>query len=121
MKEILKEYSWIILGSIIMAFGTSLFLLPNKLSTGGFTGLATLFYYYLKIPMGTSIILMNLPLFIIAYFTIGKKFLFKTIFATIFYSKAIDFMERITPFTDDRFLSSIYGGVLVRNWTRNYI
>ena len=98
-----------------MAFGTSAFLLPNKLSTGGFTGIATIFYYYFKIPMGTSIILMNLPLFILAYFKLGKKFLLKTIFSTVFYSKMLDFMENITAFTDDRFLSSIYGGILVRN------
>ena len=70
MKKILKEYGLLIFGSIVMAFGTGTFLLPNKLSTGGFTGIATLFYYYFKIPMSTSIILMNLPLFIIAYFKI---------------------------------------------------
>jgi len=70
MNKILKEYGLLMLGSIIMAFGTGTFLLPNKLSTGGFTGIATLFYYYFKIPMSTSIILMNLPLFIIAYFKI---------------------------------------------------
>lgn len=113
MRKVLRDYFLIIVGSSIMAFGTSVFLLPNKLSTGGFTGLATIFYYYFKISMGTSIIIMNLPLFIISYFKIGKEFLIKTIFATAFYSKMIDLMSKIEPFTSDRFLSSIYGGALV--------
>lgn len=73
MRKNVIEYILIIIGSLIMAFGTSIFLLPNKLSTGGFTGLATIFYYYFRIPMGTSIIVMNLPLFIMAYFKIRKK------------------------------------------------
>ena len=73
MRKNVIEYILIIIGSLIMAFGTSIFLLPNKLSTGVFTGLATIFYYYFRIPMGTSIIVMNLPLFIMAYFKIRKK------------------------------------------------
>ena len=73
MKKIVTEYILIIIGSLIMAFGTSVFLLPNKLSTGGFTGLATILYYYFKVSMGTSIIIMNLPLFILSYLKIRKK------------------------------------------------
>ena len=70
MKNKLRDGLLIVFGSFVMAFGTSAFLLPNKLSTGGFTGIATIFYYYLKFPIGTSIIIMNLPLFIISYFRI---------------------------------------------------
>lgn len=73
MKDKLKDYILIIFGSLIMAFGTSVFLLPNKLSTGGFTGIATIFYYYFKFPIGTSIIIMNIPLFVLAYFRIRQK------------------------------------------------
>ncbi|MBR3696810.1 MAG: YitT family protein [Clostridia bacterium] len=120
MNKILKEYILVVIGSTVMAIGTGVFLLPNKLSTGGFSGIATIFYYHFKIPMGTSIILMNLPFFIIAYFKLGKKFLIKTIFGTAFYSKMLDLMVFIQPFTRDKFLSSIYGGVLIRYRTRSY-
>lgn len=113
MRKILKDFGFVILGSLIMAFGTGTFLLPNKLSTGGFTGIATIFYYFFKIPMSTSIIILNIPLFIIAYFKIGRRFLLETIFATYFYSKMIDIFVLLPAFTEDRFLSSIYGGGLV--------
>lgn len=75
MKNNFKQFSLTFLGSLVMAFGTGTFLLPNKLSTGGFTGLATIFFYYFKLPMSTSIIVMNIPLFIIAYFRIRQKIL----------------------------------------------
>ena len=53
-----------IIGTLFMALGTSVFLLPNQLSTGGFSGIATITYYLLNIPMGTMIMIINIPLFI---------------------------------------------------------
>ena len=58
----IKEILGTIIGSAIMAIGVSLFLLPNQLSTGGFSGLATITYYFFNIPMGLAIILLNIPL-----------------------------------------------------------
>lgn len=113
MKKFIKDYIIIIIGCIIAAIGTACFLLPNKLSSGGFSGVATILYYYLKVPMGTTIILMNVPLFIISYFRLGKEFLVKSCFATFFYSYTIDFFSSINTFVDDKFLDSIYGGVLI--------
>ena len=60
VKNYLKNLSFIILGCIIMAIGTSMFLLPNKFSTGGVTGIATIVYYLFKIPLGTVNILINI-------------------------------------------------------------
>ena len=40
-----------ILGAGMIGFGTASFLLPNQLSTGGFSGIATITYYMFKIPM----------------------------------------------------------------------
>ena len=58
-----------------MAIGTSLFLLPNQLSSGGFAGVATILYYLLKIPMGTTILACNIPIFLLAGHRLGKSFL----------------------------------------------
>ena len=57
IKNLVIEILETILGSLIMAIATSLFLLPNQLSSGGFAGIATILYYLLKIPMGTTIYL----------------------------------------------------------------
>ena len=70
MPKIVSEIILTILGSSIMALGVSLFLLPNQLSSGGVAGVATITYYLLKIPMGTMILLVNIPLFIIAFFKV---------------------------------------------------
>lgn len=94
-----------------MAAGVSLFLLPNELSTGGFSGIATIVYYFFKVPMGVTVFALNIPLLIIAYFKIGKQLFARSIYGTIVFSLMIDLIDKITPLTHDRFLGCIYGGI----------
>lgn len=112
-KKILIEIIGTIVGSFIMAVGVSLFLLPNQLSSGGISGIATITYYLLNIPMGTMIIAINIPLFIIAIYKIGKSFFIKSLIGTISLSIFIDFLDKLKPLTEDRFLACIYGGIII--------
>lgn len=110
-RKNIYELFFIILGAGIMAFGTSFFLLPNQLSSGGFSGIATIFYYLIGTPMGTVILLLNIPLIIFAYFRIGKGLVVKTIIGTTLLSLFIDFFDKFPQLTNDRFLACIYGGI----------
>ncbi len=113
LKKQIKEWIFVIIGSLLMAFSTAQFLLPNHLSTGGFSGIATIIYYLWKIPMGTTTILLNLPLFIIAYLKIGRKFLIKSIIGTILMSLFLNILENLAPLTQDKLLACIYGGIIM--------
>ena len=112
IKTFLIEVLGTILGSFIMAFAVSFFLLPNELSSGGFSGIATIFYYKLKIPMGVTIASLNIPLFLIGGYKIGKTFLFKSVIGTLSLSIFIDILDIIKPLTNDKILAAIYGGIL---------
>ncbi len=102
----------IIIGACIMAIAVSLFLLPNELSIGGFAGIATVIYYLLKVPMGTTMLILNMPLFIFAGFKIGKKFFINSIIGTVSLSFFIDLFDNFEAVTHDNLLASIYGGFL---------
>lgn len=102
----------IVVGSAILAFSITSFMLPNKLSTGGFTGIATILYYMLNFPVGTSVLLLNIPLFLISYLKIGKVFFVKGLLGTIFLSIFLDLFEGRNILTQDRLLACIYGGVI---------
>ena len=52
LEKLQKECFFIIIGCLFMAMGTSLFLLPNQLSSGGFAGIATIIYYLFSLPLG---------------------------------------------------------------------
>ena len=101
-----------ILGAFIMAIAVSLFLLPNELSSGGFSGIATILYYLFNFPVGITIILLNIPLFILATLKIGKRFLLKSLLGTISLSVFIDTFEKMQPITHDKILACVYGGIL---------
>ena len=107
------DFILLIIGCITMAFSTSFFLLPNQLSSGGFTGVATITYYLLKFPVGAVLIALNIPLLITSYFRIGKEFLIKSILGTVFLSIFIDIFDKFPPLTEDRILACIYGGIIM--------
>ena len=113
IKNIIVEILGTIFGAAVMAFGVASFLLPNQLSSGGFSGIATIIYYLLNIPMGTMIIAMNIPFFLFAGYRIGKKFFIKSLIGTVSLSVFIDLIDKYPPITTDRFLASIYGGVII--------
>lgn len=102
-----------IIGAFVMAIGVALFLLPNQLSSGGVSGIATITYYLFNIPMGTMIIIINIPLFLFCIYKIGKKFFFKSLIGTAALSVFIDILDKLQPLTQDRFLACVYGGIII--------
>lgn len=113
IKSLFITSAGLVVGSFIMACSTAFFLLPNKLSTGGFSGLSTIAYYLFHVPVGTAMILLNLPLFIIAFFRVGKKFFIKSVFGTVLLAVFINILERFPAATTDKLLACIYGGIIM--------
>ena len=113
IRKAIIEVGGTLIGALIMAFGISSFLLPNQLSSGGLTGIATITYYLLKIPMGVMIMALNVPLFLLAGYRLGKEFFIKSLIGTVSLSIFIDILDKYQPVTTDRFLACIYGGVLI--------
>ena len=113
IKKLISEYLFISLGCIVMAMGVSLFLLPNELSTGGFSGIATILYYLCGFPLGSTMLILNIPLLLIAYFKIGKQLFFRSIYGTVIFSVLVDILDKVETLTHDKFLGSIYGGILM--------
>ena len=113
LKKFIKQILETILGSFLIAAGISLFLLPNKLSSGGLSGIATITYYLFHAPMGIVILALNIPLFLIAVYKMGKRFFVKSIIGTVTSSLFIDLLNKIQVLTHDRLLASIYGGIII--------
>lgn len=113
LKKWTKEILYLTVGCIIMAIGTSLFLLPNQLSSGGFAGISTIIYYLFNLPLGVTMLCLNIPLFIMAYVKVGKETTIKGLIGTVFLSFFIDIFDKIKPLTTDRLLACIYGGIFV--------
>jgi len=113
VKKYALEYIYIIIGAFLMAVSTALFLLPNQLSTGGISGISTILYYLCNYSVGLTMLLMNVPLFVIAMVKVNKRLFFKSILGTVLLSVFIDLLENLSPITNDRFLACIYGGIIM--------
>jgi uncharacterized membrane-anchored protein YitT (DUF2179 family) len=111
-RKVLIQALQILVGTAIMSAATIFFLLPNQISVGGFSGVATIPYYLFKIPIGITIIVLNIPLFVIAFIKSGKKYFINAVFGTVVLSIFLNLFENFKPLTNDRLLASIYGGIL---------
>lgn len=113
VRKAIVDGTGTVIGAAIMAIGVSSFLLPNQLSTGGFSGIATITYYLFNIPMGAMILILNIPIFIFSGVKIGKEFFVKSLIGTASLSFFIDIFDKFEPVTTDRFLACVYGGVII--------
>ncbi len=114
IKKLIKRLIGITFGSIIQALGIVLFLSPNKIAPGGFSGLSIIIFHLTGFPVGLMYFILNLPLFIIAGKKWGFNFIGLTLFGVITSSFFIDFFSiYFSSLTSNPLLAAIYGGVLV--------
>lgn len=113
IRKFMLDMFYLVLGCLLMAIGTSLFLLPNQLSSGGFTGIATIIYYLFHFPLGTVMFVLNVPFLLWAFFKIGKELLVKSLIGTTVLAAFIDIFDQFPALTNDPFLACIYGGFCI--------
>jgi len=110
----LREYLFILIGVLLTAVGLDMFLVPNKIAAGGVSGIATIVYYLAHIPVGATMLAINIPLFLMGIRQLGMGFGIRSLFGTISLSLIIDLIARRVPIpTRDPLLASIYGGIIV--------
>lgn len=111
-NEQLASAVQIALGSALGALAYPLFLVPNHIAPGGLTGLATVLNYLFHWPVGTTSLVMNVPLFIIGYRAMGRVFVIRSLVATVLFSVLIDLIP-LPPMTEQPLLGAVFGGVLL--------
>ena len=103
-----------VVGSLFYAGSITCFAVPNQIAQSGVAGLAIALNYLMpSVSVGVGNLLFNVPLFILAWFFIGKRFVGRTLYVVAILSASLDVTERFFPkYTGDAFLASVYCGVL---------
>ena len=102
------------LGTFVYAAGINAFIVPNYLTSGGVTGIATQIGFLFDIPVGVLVFLLNVPLLSIGWISLGWKSVFLTILATTASSFSIEFVRQWLPvYCGDPLLAAVSGGVLM--------
>ena len=112
MSQVVK-YALITIGAAIGAVGFQFFMFPNAIVSGGLIGIAQIVNRLTGLPVGAFSIVLNVPLFIIAWKQFGLGFIISSFAGTVLYSMFIDAaaMTNIVA-TTDPMLASIIGGVI---------
>jgi uncharacterized membrane-anchored protein YitT (DUF2179 family) len=118
--RLLWRQAAITVGALILALGYTIFQVPFKLAAGGVNGLGIILNHYTGFPVGTTYLVLNLPLLLLGYFYLGRfRFLLTTVLAVICFSLSTDLFTTLLPkinhtwpITDDLLLAAIYAGVL---------
>ncbi len=107
------DYIIITLASLIYATGLALFLDPNNLAPGGFSGIAIIISRFTSISTGTWFLIFNIPVMILGMWKFGWKFIVSTIYSIVIISLATNAMAGFGPATQDPLLAATAGGSLI--------
>ncbi|HIU35937.1 MAG TPA: YitT family protein [Candidatus Fimenecus excrementigallinarum] len=100
-------------GGALYAAAVRVFLAPNDILLGGFTGISTVLHHLFGTPIGTVVFLLNIPLLVLACRKFGAAFLLRTGLATLLSSAFMDLFALFLPvYTGDRLLGALFGGIL---------
>ena len=112
VKEWIQDLLIFLVGSCIYAVSVNVFTAPASIAPGGVTGIATMLNHLFGLPIGTMILVINIPLFLLAFRFLGRDFLLKTVIATAMVSAIIDVSAGFLPaYQGNGLLSAVYGGV----------
>jgi len=101
-----------LLGVTIAGVALKLFLVPNKFFDGGVTGISLLIHELYHFNLGLVILLLNLPLIVVSYFSIGKRFAYRTLICVILLGICLMLIPD-KKVTDDKLLISVFGGAFL--------
>jgi uncharacterized membrane-anchored protein YitT (DUF2179 family) len=101
----------ITISTMILAYSMNSFLIPHNVLTGGVGGFAIVINHFTHINTGWIILVINIPLFILGYFFLGRRFMILTIYSVILQSVLMRIIP-VHPFSHDILTSCIFGGVL---------
>ena len=115
LTRIVRDYLWITLGSVIYSISFNWFYVPNQIGFGGLTALGMILNHFSPvIPIGTVVLVLNIPLFLLGWKFLGWRTLVSSLFAMTATSLLVDLIAALYTFPAmDPMLAAIFGGVLL--------
>lgn len=112
VKKFSIQILWELLGSVFIAIGIYNFAVQAKFPMTGFSGISIILYRLWNIPIGLSTILLNIPVAILCYRLLGRKFFISSIRCMVLSSVLIDYVAPLFPvYEGNRLLAALCTGV----------
>lgn len=96
MKEIIKDYVMVIVGTTMTALAFGLLILPKGILAGGVTGCARLISAWCALPVSGIVLVINTGLFIAGYLCMGRAFVMRSVVSTFYFPLALELAQKLT-------------------------
>jgi len=93
VRRVVLDYLLITLGASIMALGMVWFLDPYKISAGGISGISIVLRRIFNVPLGLTMLALNVPLFLLGVKVLGKRFGIRTLYGLMAFSILVDVID----------------------------
>ncbi|SPF33142.1 conserved membrane hypothetical protein [Candidatus Desulfosporosinus infrequens] len=110
--QLLKYFVGIIIGATVVSVSINTLIIPNQIADGGVTGIAIILHYLFHWPVSWTILLLNLPLFIVGLRLVGRNFLVLSVVGVGVLSVTLSLTTQLPALTHDTLLAVISAGVL---------
>jgi uncharacterized membrane-anchored protein YitT (DUF2179 family) len=113
LENFIKKFVLLTLGTVLVAIGLELFLIPNKIIDGGVVGISIILSYLSNLQLGLFIFTLNIPFLVFGYKKLGKNFIFTSFYCIALLSLLVNFIHGKPCITNDLLLSCIFGGIIL--------
>lgn len=111
MKQTVKEYAILTVGTLVIACAVYLFMIPSHVTVGSISALAMVLSNFIPLPVSMITLSMNIVLLLIGFLLIGREFGAKTVYASILLPGLLAVFENVLPnfqsLTQDPFLDVV--------------
>ncbi len=113
LKKIIINGLLITIGSIIVAIGINGILLPHRFLNGGVIGVALIIHYLADVlGVGALYFILNIPFFLLGWFSVSRKFMFFTVYSVAIFSLLTQFLQVPAFPVTDPILAAVLAGVI---------
>ena len=113
-REFLLDVLYDAVGGVVFAVGLGCFVGPAQIAPGGVSGLSIIVNYLTGLPVGSLNMAINVPLLLLAWRFLGRRFTLKTLRSVFVQSVMIDLAGLWLPvYTGDRIMAALFGGVAI--------
>jgi len=115
---LIKKYTILVVGIILMALAVNLIFEPFGLVTGGVSGIAIVIKHITEpiidggIPIWLTNIILNVPLFLLAFWMKGKRYIINVLIGTVIFTIALYIIPIYNLQLEDKLLGALFGGAL---------
>lgn len=107
-----KQIMYLLAANVGYALALNLFYVNNNIAAGGLAGIATVMNYFLSVPVGATVFILNIPIVLCGAVIKGKRYVLMSMAAIGVYSLIVDLLAFLPCLTEDKLAAVVCGGIL---------